>query len=400
MIKNNKLLFLFLFNFIIGQFMMLFSLYYLNTNKIFIFEEGVYSSWNDSFIYYLVFFLLNVFIIILFSTLINKKEVICNSIKMKKNTFLFLLFFVIFVLSLLIINILISGTPALFIEGYISRFDYLQETKLWFVLKIFGAPAAIIPIVLGFLLLQNKKYEFIKANYIIYFLSILYFVYVILIGQKFGAIQLGIFFLVLPIFAHKILQGQVILSMKILFYFFVLLLSLVFLLYYHYSHLPIAEEFGGPLRFIAYRIFALQGHTFWGTIDNLDNINASFSFWWDGMHNLMRVIGIDNIESAIERGVNFTGGYPVILIAIFPIVIAYIIHCIFMLLFLYYIRSWIYNIYNINYIIYSYISLYVGAFLGHGSLKYLFSYKMVALIFVLLFVYFATRLSLNKRISS
>jgi len=390
MIKSIKILFLFLFTYIIGQIILLFSLFYLNMNNIYIFEENVFSHWNNSLIYFLPFFLINIIVFFLFSVNFNKNKIIQNSIKMKKSTFYLLILFVIIILILLFINLLISETPPLLQSGYISRFDYLENTKLWFFLKIFGSPVAIIPIILGFIFLQNKKYAFIKNNLYIYILVLLYFTYVILIGQKFGAIQLGVLFLIIPMATHKILNNQVIITFKIFLYSFVLSISVIFLIIHHYSNLSIVKEFGTPLEFIAYRIFALQGHTFWGTIENLEHFNSDLTFWWDGMHNTMRVIGLPGIENAIKRGVNFTAGYPVILIVVFPISLTYIVFFILTFLYFYFIKLWIYNLYNINYIIYAYLSLYIGAFVGHGSLKYLLNFKIFILLFILLSIYFIT----------
>ncbi|XOV92292.1 MAG: DUF6418 domain-containing protein [Bacteroidota bacterium] len=227
------------------------------------------------------------------------------------NLSIFLIRFLpVLLLTLCILNIIISGSIPLFSEGYIDRFEYIKNTKIWNVIGIFGVTTSIIPIMLSFGLLETKRARITES--LIGF--IVYSLYIILIGHKFGGLVQGAFLFLLPIFVIKAktngLKKVLLTFSKVGFVFIILLFGLIF---YHYSSYSLAEDHGGAISFIFYRIFSLQGHTFWGVVNHLDIISASLGpdllGLIEGMPNLMRLIGTGGVNEAIERGVNFTFGY-------------------------------------------------------------------------------------------
>lgn len=381
---NKKIsIFMFLsFYSIFGYILLLLSLTYLLSNKIYIVEQGIYSHLNESLIYFIPFFLIFIFLLFIFSITTKISMVKSHKYFLSRVNHKIILILLTLLLSLSYINIFISENLPIFSDGYISRFDFLHDTKLWGVLAPFGQVIVIIPITLGYLLMQSSLQGF-KTRYIfIYFL--IYLFYLILIGQKFGAFLLGGYYLMLPTIVHRLLHNEKIISLKLLSVFFLASLLIFLLIVYHYGHLPIAEEFGGPINFIFYRLFGLQGHTFWGIVEQLNNLPISISNWWEGMHNMMRIIGIDGIERAIERGVNFTGGYPVVLLITFPFIGSIFVYTILSSIFFIFLRFLVLNIYNPKYIFYAYILLYINSFQSLGSLSLLLNYKVLLLSLIII----------------
>lgn len=381
---NKKISIFILLSFysIFGYTLLLLSLLYLSSNKVYIIEEGIYSHMNDSFLYIIPFLLIFIFLLFIFSVTTKISIIKSHKYFLSRTSHKIIITILTLLLILSYINIFISGNIPILSNGYISRFDFLHSTKLWGILAPFGAVIAIIPITLGYLLMQSSLQGF-KTRYI-FILFLIYLLYLILIGQKFGAILLSSYYLILPIAIHKLLHNKKIITFKLLFVFFLVILSIVFLIAYHYSHLSIAKEFGGPINFIFYRLFALQGHTFWGIIEHLDDIPISISNWWDGMHNMMRIIGINGIEQTIERGVNFTSGYPVVLLITFPLIGSVIAYIILTSAFFIFLRFLVLNIYNLKYIFYAYILLYINSFQNIGSLNLLLNYKVLILCLIII----------------
>ncbi|SDK05395.1 DUF6418 domain-containing protein [Pseudomonas indica] len=211
------------------------------------------------------------------------------------------------VLTLLYVNVLISSPPPLFQDGYIDRFEYIQGTSLWWVIAPMGVVAVPLPILLGWLFLVSKRHFFP------FFLTLLYLLYLALIGQKFGGFILSFFLVSLPLVCEKafFLRLSLFLKKALLPVLVVFIISLS-MVYYHYTRYSLSDEFGGPLGLLAYRILGLQGHTFWGAYDLF--VREPFLYFnpaglWDGMENVMLLISPDIADGMIERGVRFTFGY-------------------------------------------------------------------------------------------
>ncbi|MGD9679417.1 MAG: DUF6418 domain-containing protein [Vulcanibacillus sp.] len=363
------------------------SLCYLNTTATYITEQDVVSKWNNSLLLFIPFLLIYIFSLKTTSLLIASNKPKIEFLSNQELYFLLLTTFIIVLLGY--INIIISGNIPFLSAGYISRFDYLQGTKLWFYLKIFGAAFIIVPITLGFVSLHNhirkRKYFLILTNATF----ILYILYLILIGQKFGGITAGLYYFFFPRIVHSCLTKNIKIKFKHFAYALICVITIFSLIAYHYAKLPVADEFGGPFSFIFYRLLALQGHTFWGAASKPELF--PIHLWWDGMPNMMKLLGPSGIEDDIARGVRFTAGYQGILLLIFPNFIAYIIHALLCLFFSFFVAFWIVNIYKIEYLILAYVNVYLVSFFSHGSLMYLAGPKTLFLILLFICLAFILR---------
>lgn len=216
-------------------------------------------------------------------------------------------------LLILFINLTISDPPPLLREGYATRFGYLETTKLWTLISAIGVSGTIVPLVLGFARwAAGRSRERLLSTTLLVF----YILYLILLGHKFGGIVFALFFFFLPSVTAKLLQDRSyrLLTKKTLFISSLIFIGVFSFVFYHYSRYPVIEKFGGALGFIVYRIFALQGHLWWGIdeyvfIQNGDA--APLPLLLDSMPQMMRQVAPPIIaESAISRGVQFAFGFP------------------------------------------------------------------------------------------
>jgi hypothetical protein len=291
------------------------SVLYIEINRVFIFEQGIYTKHNYSTLILSILFFIHSIGILLYSLIfLNKKVNISTKVFTYRLgpiniTKLLIILFPIFLLILCYLNIIISGKIPLFSSGYIDRFEYIKETKFWPLLGIFGVTTSIIPILLSFGFFLNFRLRALS------FLTFaLYIIYIILIGHKFGGILHGFVYFFLPIIVVDISEkGLKTFLQKKMKWAFLSIISIGFIVFYHYSNYDLANKFGGALNFMLYRIFSLQGHTFWGITNEFDlyqkTVAPQLDLLMDGMPNMMRIIGIPGIEDAIKRGVNFTFGY-------------------------------------------------------------------------------------------
>jgi len=311
-----------------------------------------------------------------------------NNIQIHRGVYIIPLCISFCILFLCFVNVIISENIPFFTEGYISRFDYLSNTILWPILSFFGSTTSIIPILSGYVFLKSILVgnQFIR-NLAIINIS-LYIYYIVLIGQKFGGILFGLYYFIVPFLIYVILTGKIYKYYKKMIVPFLVFISLVsFLLIHHYSRYSLSQDFGGPIQFIIYRALGLQGHTWWG-IDKqifLDESVISTNFDFNLMHMVMRTIGLPGVESAIERGVNFTFGlYPGLILGFGPFI--GIILLFFISLFFYIHIILVLNLINKGYIMYllgfySYIWFY--SFISIGNMELFFEPKSLVIYFLL-----------------
>lgn len=327
-ISLNKSTIIVFFPFFFGIVLAIISTLYLETG-VYIFEQNRFSYATGATIRLLfyVVIMLGAFNIInlIFGRYLNSLEIILKEDSQPnlatKSGSLFCIFFSALILSILYANVLISGNVPLFSEGYISRFDYLQTTYLWKFISPLGSTSSTVPILLGFAIFKTSDF---KIRSLINTLFFLYTLYIVLIGHKFGGIVYGGYYFLLPSLLRYVVRNGLIYSRKLIAWTMMLTAVSFSIVYYHYSKYELVYQFGGPFKFILYRIFALQAHTWWG-IDNyifIEGGKPTFSFdsIFNGMHAIMRLVGPPNIEIAIERGVNFTFGFfPSLLLSLGPV---------------------------------------------------------------------------------
>src|SRR5690606_30149511 len=127
---------------------------------------------------------------------------------------------------------------------------------------IFGNTSIFIPFSLG---LIHRRYKKVTIT-----LLILYFINMVLIGQKFSPIVSGLYAFFFPIVltSHKRITIPLV---KFINYKVLLVLFCLFgFVYYKYSLLNPFKHLGvdTPFQAIIYRAFGLQAHLFWGCVQD------------------------------------------------------------------------------------------------------------------------------------
>jgi len=373
---------------VINQLLFIFSLIYLNYFEVYISEEKIYSYNNSSLLYFLPYLIIFYLLVILSSIVLNKQK---NKIKQilddkmaypNRNLHVLIMFIVVVIMFFSYVNIFISGLPPIMSSGFISRFDYLYTTKLWFLLKYFGKVQLFIPIILGYFLLYNMRYH--RTRKFISILFILYIFYLVMIGHKYGGPTQAIFLFFTPTVLYKIFNKSKILSAKLILSIASVAILIFMLIMYHYTNVGVDFRLGmTPIEFLFHRVFSLQSHLFWGVINYMEKVPISIQNLWNGMHNLMIGLAPPTIYKTIERGVNFTNGFPAILFISFPLIINYVMYILLLLPYFFFSVRMITNLTNMKYVLYAYFLIIYKNFITQGSLKILFEPKSLALIFLL-----------------
>lgn len=287
-------------------------------------EQERYGEYTGSVLLYCIFSFLGLLILQKGLKYVSPffKKIPSFSVNGKSMEPFFLNLLIYVSLGALFLNLLLSPVP--FFNESVDRFDYWKNSAFPFLNNIFGNNSSFLAFGLGVYSLHNSKR---KAVFIIFF----YFLYLILVGNKFSSLVIAIFLTFLPFF---IIRKRFKINLTKLFDFkFIIVGFLLFgmLLYSysvknHYSHVT-----KSPLDAVAYRYLGLQGHVWWGSTYNYvfqDKANtwSPYELLY-GMHHLMRELSPhEHIEISIERGVSFTNAYPSILLRIFPVPIALVLH--------------------------------------------------------------------------
>lgn len=330
-IRYEPFLFMLTFLFYYSQMTAIISGIYIESGT-FIPEEMIYSEATGSTARLVLFHM--IFIVTLIYCI--KKllpKVISKAIfyKISISDTICYFFYCIAAISLLVglTGILIYGTPLLL---KISRFQYyliINPIFLSIIRKYY-----IIPFIAGYIIAIKKD----NRLHLISCISILLLLVVILIlyGDKFSALSIYIYLFFFPYLTLNLYKRINTNPIPLKKPFFILLVTLLFflpLIYYHYSN-EMAGSRSAVLEQVTNRIFALQGHVWWG-VDSIVNsgsyypsdqrnkelqaiISLSEPNYYTGMHFLMSIISPSIIsESFIRDGVNFTMGYPAIALYLF-----------------------------------------------------------------------------------
>ena len=313
---NSKILFC-QFYFWITSFVGLMSVFYLEMYEVYIIEEFRYSRFNLASLILIIFFYLHYFGQYLFfktqsNIVINLKKLSFFKYNFSRYSFIekIIFAFTIGVIVLIFINIIISDTPPLLTDGVVDRFSYIEKTKLWWLLGPFGVITIPVPIFIGWFFLKTKN---IVNKGILLLMTVFYFLYIVLLGHKFGGELLCFFIIMLPVLIVRDIKYTNIFLCKIGILFFAFIIIVLGLVYYHYDRYSLSNDFGGPFGLIVYRIFGLQGHTFWGIVNYISE-NNDLTFFspfglYHSLQNQMKLISPSIADSMIESGRNFTFGY-------------------------------------------------------------------------------------------
>jgi tryptophan-rich sensory protein len=252
-----------------------------------------------------------------------------------KQELIFLNYFYFGLLSLLIINLLLSPIPLLNsgnIEGIYSRFDFWPNAKFP-ILSIFGGTASFLVIIAGIHFVENPRRGL--------FMVAVYLLYIVLLGHKFGTLMTTTFYFFMPL---VLTQGfaRVRIKVKHVAYACVVGLTLFIITLANYSKVNPYRHIEGattPLAAIFYRGFALQSQLTWVTIEQHIYLGKSPTYRIaelpKGMLHLMDAyhFAAGSIDTENHTGSTLTNGYPGILIHILPPVLAFLSHFIFVAIF-------------------------------------------------------------------
>lgn len=239
-----------------------------------------------------------------------------------KNEIIFIVLFTLLCLFILYFNLLQSEIPLL--SSRVSRFNYWKVCKYPFLFNLFGHTSMFIAMCSGIIYCKKRKLGI--------FLYIIYLIYLILLGHKFSSLVLSAycFFIFDLIINKREIDYKLFFSTKLI----IIYLLLFGVVYYSYSQL-------NPYRFVTgdsiilaifYRLFALQGHLWWGAMNFLDNpldLNITYHEILYAMHRMMLTfssVGAVDIGKAIEKGLSFTNAYPSFLFVYYSPLVALFIH--------------------------------------------------------------------------
>lgn len=219
----------------------------------------------------------------------------------------------------------ISSPTALFTEK-VTRFNYWIYARFPFLKSILGNVMGFVAFGSALLYRYNKKAS-------IFFL-IFYFVYLLLVGQKFSGFLIGSYGILLALYYSS--PKKITFRTSWIFNKYLLLItaSIFLLIWYKYTAKNPFRYMGlTPFEAIFYRAFGLQGHVFWGTVEQYVYSGKPNSWdvteLWSGMRVMMNEFwpwSQERFLKITERGVNWTNAYPAILLRIFPLFIAILIN--------------------------------------------------------------------------
>ncbi|MBN1211033.1 MAG: hypothetical protein JXA92_00515 [candidate division Zixibacteria bacterium] len=209
----------------------------------------------------------------------------------------------------------------------LDRFDYWSDHPLP-ILKTLGGQVYFMVFLLGIVFSWKKDMRII-------FLFLGVCIYLVFSSEKFTGLYAVLYYLLLPIIINGLVQGKRQFSLKRIGIYTVVICSFFLaLIYYHYSNINISPG-DSAADMLVNRAMGLQGHVWWGTdvevmkrdeIIDFEQLSKELSSFMSystqkedvGMKYLISLVAPPGIaRSYLERGVNFTMGYPAIGLYIF-----------------------------------------------------------------------------------
>lgn len=298
-----------------GHFWMALSSAYLESGS-YITEQQRYSFYNGATLYllFLEFFLwAGVWLVVTLS----KHERHFRPVRLNKSGVWAVLLFVGVALFSLSVNLLLTGSP-IFEDG-LTRFNYWEKSAIPFLNKVFGDVAAPLLTMLGvtFALTKIERRPGRRVSLFMFYAFILYY---FLIGHKFS-MQVLAFSLFLPPVLY--LSWAKLGSLGLRWTYFLKIgvgLGLLFVFiawYYLEKHQGFVDEQGGVIEAVFYRVFALQGHVWWGGYNEFINGTelgvSAFDAISNGMQTMMYIVSpAPLVDAYLSAGVRFTMAYPAI----------------------------------------------------------------------------------------
>lgn len=308
-------------------------------------EQGIYITEQERYSYFTgstfrllfytsIFLLICFFSLQLFQHITSKKKVFISKriSRIKPKSVSMSLFYIVILMEFLMyLNLFASEIPLF--SPSITRFNYWESSCFPFLRQIIGNISLPIAMILGIYYMyfsNNNLYHWRKKTI---FLFLLYIVYLYLIGQKFSAQFLAIYFFFLPYWVINFKKASLFLfSKRSLKYILPIGLLIFGFILYKYQFTGISEMKGSAWSGMIYRILGLQGHVYWGIDEMVFHQNLYgwhyFSEFlrdnWNGLLLEMNLIGPSNLDWYLEHNIQFTAGYPAILLLINPILAIFI----------------------------------------------------------------------------
>jgi len=371
----------------------LLSVLYLELSQTYIIEQFRFAAWNGAAIALAFMFFWHLVGVVCGAALVQRQikhsaqSYRSRLVRVNKGRWVYWAATLILLL-IIYLNLFVSDTPPLLVPGYVDRFGYIYSTKLWWMLSPFGVVTVPLPIMLGWLLSTTRM------KVVVVFLFWIYLLYLALIGQKFGGFVLAFFLLMTPTVIKRVAGMSFYrIALKLAIIGGALLTLALGVVYYHYSQYSLSEEFGGPLGLIAYRIFGLQGHSFWGAYDYF--IQDPYHYFdpaslYEGMQAVMRLIAPTIADEMIARGVSFTFGYfgsLLINLNILSLPLLVLVGFVHSLL-AYYLIICVLQARLYSYFVVVNLVILFNAFVSMGSTSYIFNFKALVLAVILIMIEF------------
>ena len=341
-VRKEPLLYPFAYTFGFSSFWLSCSCLYIESG-IFISEQGYYGHFNFSTLYYVAAGTLAWVVIELsFGTLfIRRVRRVGEWLPLHKlepgqraEWYNLVLTVVVVSLGALYTNLALSPVPLL--DPGLDRFDYWTASRFPTIGYVIGSTSQFLGFALSMLIVCDNRSSK-RRQQVLFIIFISYCGYLIMLGDKFSSLAKVLFLFSVPF----VVTGRIKLVLNAKSFLTLVSLAGMFggLIFYHYSgqhhYAGVSQGVTGA---IVYRALALQGHLWWGMIDQVvaGHINPTNSpaDLIHGMHNLMYLFGgwhSPLVTATIERGVSMTNAYPAILIYVFPLWLAIPIHAIFVL---------------------------------------------------------------------
>lgn len=232
----------------------------------------------------------------------------------------FALFLVGMVLFLLILNVLLTGSPLF--DADLNRFNFWDSSKLSFLNSLFGDVATPLLVILGVIFAVSWVESERRRALIALMMFFVFLGYYFLIGHKFSMQLLAVSLFFPPYFFLKKLQdGRYGFKFGHLL-FMVFCISLLFFFIgqnYIERHAEFVDAQGGVVNAILYRFWGLQGHVWWGGYNEFLTsprlVENPFEKILDGMHTMMYVVSpAQLVDNYLSAGVRFTMAYPAVIL--------------------------------------------------------------------------------------
>lgn len=395
--KTYKIEFIFLFFTLFGMFTVLASNTYIEAANPYIMEEGIYGFYTGSTIRYFIYSMFGISsFILMFNILKTLAKFPVYSIQhIDRNIDSKIIIFSFVLITILIFHALVSNPPLF--NPASSRFNFWSDFAKIPSFSKFNVLVLMLLPTLSIMVVTTKSLS--KKN-IIYFFVVLLIFYDILLGNKFSSIILKLVLFFVPMIVIKLLAKEKILNLKIISFLLIFSFFILILIINEYG-----TEYDILMQKIISRVLILQGHTWWGsdyyvyqhgglgTIDQLWNEILSIISQPEpmqakaGMPYMMNLIGHNEVYTYFEAGVQYTMGFPAILVIIFGWYYVF-----FPLLLVWFIFSFIYFYYyyliisssRIRIFLFSHIIITSGSFWSNGTLHTFFNFKLLVIIFCLI----------------